>query len=167
MKNSSQHDSTWDVDLIEKTIKSLKDKPGALLPILHAIQSVCGYIPKDTISLIAKALNQTSAEIHGVISFYHYFRTSPSGNHSIQVCRGEACQARGSRALETYVKGKLKINYHEKTPDGEFDLTAVYCLGNCARGPSIRVGDDIIGSVDKNKFNQIINTLTTFVVELN
>lgn len=167
MNDSTPANSASNLDLINNIIKSLKDKPGALLPILHAIQNATGYIPKESIKLIGFALNQTPAEIYGVITFYHYFRTSPPANHSIQICRAEACQARGSRQLEQHVKDKLNIDYKGKTADGEFDLSAVYCLGNCSRGPTISINNTVFGSVTNKKFDEITERLSTYVVELN
>lgn len=116
--------------------------------------------------MIAKALQQTSAEIHGVVSFYHHFRTSPPGKHILQICRAEACQARGSRQLEVHVKDSLKVDYHATTADYTFTLEPVYCLGNCTNGPNIRVDDDIIAAVTNEKFEQIKEQKNTFVVEL-
>lgn len=144
---------------VESIIASLKDKQGALLPILHAIQKDFGYIPQPAISLIAVALRQTSAEIHGVISFYHQFRTTPIGEHKLQICRAEACQARGSRQLEKHVKDYLNIDYKETTNDNKISLDAVYCLGNCATGPNIRINDKLIGRVNNEKFEQIAQSL--------
>jgi formate dehydrogenase subunit gamma len=156
----------WDKRAIIDIVQSLFHKKGALLPILHAIQGSQGYIPKASVPIIAKALNQTVAEVHGVISFYEDFRTSPVGQNVIQICRAEACQARGSRQLEQHVKTSLKIDYHHTTPDKEFTLLPVYCLGNCACGPSIRVNDDIIAEVSPQKFDTIADMLTTYIVEL-
>ncbi|MCF2947297.1 formate dehydrogenase subunit gamma [Paraglaciecola aquimarina] len=158
--------SNWDPQIAQNAIDELKGQPGALLPILHKIQNILGYIPKDSIPMIAKALQQTSAEIHGVVSFYHHFRTSPPGKHILQICRAEACQARGSRQLEAHVKDSLKVDYHATTADNTFTLEPVYCLGNCTNGPNIRVDDDIIAGVTSEKFDVIKEQKNTFVVEL-
>ncbi|MFT2110607.1 formate dehydrogenase subunit gamma [Marinomonas sp. 2405UD68-3] len=151
----------WNSEQVEQVIASLQDTPGALLPILHGIQDTQGFVPPDAVPMIADALNQTSAEIHGVISFYHHFRTFPSGQNILQICRAEACQARGSRTLEEHVKAKLQVDYHTTTLDQEFTLEPVYCLGNCACGPSIRVNDEIVGRVTNEKFDQLVDELTT------
>lgn len=158
--------SDWDVQAVQQIIESLKDKPGALLPILHAIQNSQGYVPPESVQMIADALNQTRAEVHGVITFYHHFRQSPPAKHQLQICRAEACQARGSRQLEAYAKEKLGIDYHDITASKEFGLDAVYCLGNCACGPSVRVGDEIIGRVDAARFDELIDDLSTVALEL-
>lgn len=156
----------WNLHTVQEIIRSQKDKPGALLPILHDIQSSEGYIPPEAVPLIADALNQTRAEIHGVISFYHYFRQTPPGRNQLQICRGEACQARGSRALEAHAKATLGVDYHGTTADREFSLDAAYCLGNCACGPTIRAGNDIIGRVDPARFDEITEELSATPVNL-
>ncbi|WP_158965567.1 formate dehydrogenase subunit gamma [Paraglaciecola sp. L3A3] len=158
--------SSWDPQAVKDIIDSLRGMPGALLPILHAIQDSQGYIPKDSVPIIASALNQTSAEIHGVISFYHHFRTSKPGNHVIQLCRAEACQARGARELEKHAKSSLNLDYHGTTTDQEFTLEPVYCLGNCSNGPNIQINDEIFARVSNTKFDQLLEQKTTYIVEL-
>jgi len=138
-------------------IDELKNKPGALLPILHSVQNQYGYIPDSAIPYIAESLNQTKAEIHGVISFYHHFRTTKPGEHTVEVCRAEACQAMGGRKLEVHAKHKLGINSHQTSSDQLFSLEDVYCLGNCANAPSIRINDDIHGRVTLDTFDYLID----------
>lgn len=152
--------------LITDILNTHQQQPGALLPVLHAIQDAIGYIPTEAVGLIASALQQSRADVHGVISFYHHFRTTPPGNKVLQVCRAEACQARGSRALEQHVKQSLQVNYHQTTRDGEFTLEPVYCLGNCACGPTIQIGSDIYGRVDAERFEQLVAEATTVAVEV-
>jgi len=144
---------------VQDIIAALKDKPGALLPILHGIQDAMGYIPSDSVPVIAKALNLSRAEVHGVISFYHYFRETPPGKHTLHLCRAESCQAMGAGKLEAHVKTKLGIDFHETTTDGQFSLEPVYCLGNCACSPAMQIGHDIYGRVSADTFDQIINEL--------
>jgi len=145
---------------IQEIITGLKDKPGALLPILHGIQDELGYIPAETVTTIADALNLSRAEVHGVISFYHYFRDTPPGKTTIHLCRAESCQAMGSKALEEHAKAKLGIDFHETTPDGAFSLEPVYCLGLCACSPSIQIGDDVYGRVSAESFDSAIEALS-------
>lgn len=156
----------WDQAAVKEIIHSLQFTEGALLPILHGIQDTQGYIPEESIPMIAEALNQTSAEIHGVMSFYHQFRSIPPGKNVLQICRAEACQARGSRKLENHAKKTLQVDYHGTTATGDFTLEPVYCLGNCACGPSVRVGDDIFAEVTPEKFDTMVSKLTTYIVEL-
>ncbi|MGY6277790.1 formate dehydrogenase subunit gamma [Methylomonas sp. MgM2] len=130
--------------------------PGNLLPILHGIQDTLGYIPPEAVEDIAKTLNLSKAEVHGVISFYHYFRMTRPGKHTIRICRAESCQAMQSKALETHAKQTLGIDFHETTADEHFSLEPVYCLGNCACSPNITIDDEVYGRVTPEKFDQLI-----------
>jgi formate dehydrogenase subunit gamma len=150
-------ESTSIQETVQSVITTLKDKPGALLPILHGIQDALGYIPADSVPAIAQGLHLSRAEVHGVISFYHYFRDTPPGKQTIHICRAESCQAMGGKQLEQHVKDQLGIDYHETTADGQFSLEPVYCLGNCACSPAIQIGDDIYGKVSAQSFDAIIN----------
>lgn len=147
----------WDKSAVTEVIAKLQDKPGALLPILHGIQDALGYIPPDSVPLIAKALNLSRAEVHGVITFYHYFRETPPGKHTIHVCRAESCQSMGAVALEAHAKVKLGIGFHETTADGDFSLEPVYCLGNCACSPAISIDGETYGRVSPERFDEILN----------
>ena len=141
---------------VQEIITALKNKPGALLPILHGIQDALGYIPPESVPAIAQALTLSRAEVHGVISFYHYFRDTPPGSHTIHLCRAESCQAMGGKQLEQHVKTKLGIDFHETTADGKFSLEPVYCLGNCACSPVMQIGEEIYGRVTANSFDTVI-----------
>jgi len=141
---------------VRAALAAHRDAAGALLPIMHAIQDALGYVPEAAIPLIASELNQSRAEVHGMLSFYHYFRTSPVGRHVIHLCRAEACQAMGARELERHVKQRLGIGFHETTADGEFTLEPVYCLGNCACSPSVLVDKTLYGKVDPERFEALL-----------
>lgn len=130
--------------------------PGNLLPILHSIQDKIGYVPPAAVEDIAKALYLSQAEVYGVISFYHYFRTTAPGKFTIHICRAESCQSMGSKQLENYAKHQLGIDFHETTADGQFSLEPVYCLGNCACSPSITVAKEVFGRVTPEKFDNIL-----------
>lgn len=156
----------WTPQSLQVEIDALKHKPGALLPILHAIQDRFGFIPEAAVAQIAESLGQTRAEVHGVISFYHHFRTAPPGRHVVQICRAEACQSVGARALEAHAKECLGIDYHQTTTDREITLEAVYCLGNCACGPSLRIDDEVRGRVTPDTFDAIIDELRTQTLEV-
>lgn len=146
---------------LRRLIDARKSLPGALLPILHAIQDELGWIPPEATPLIATALKLSRAEVHGVISFYPHFRTQPPGRHIVQICRAESCQARGAAALEAHARKRLGIDFHATTADRAVTLEAVYCLGNCACSPAIRVDDQIVGRVDAARFDEVIAELTT------
>lgn len=125
-----------------QAVDANRTRPGALLPILHAVQNALGYVPPESLALIAHELNLTRAEVHGVVTFYHHFRSTPPGRCVVRICRAEACQAVGARALEAHAKHTLGIDFHETTSDGAVTLEPVYCLGNCGCGPSVLIGDD-------------------------
>jgi len=160
------HSQEWAPQAIQAEVDALKHKPGALLPILHALQDRIGFIPEAAVPIIADALHQTRAEVHGVISFYHHFRTTPPGRHVVQICRAEACQSVGARQLEVHAKARLGVDYHQTTPDREITLEAVYCLGNCACGPSIRVDDSVRGRVTPEAFDELMDELQTRPLEV-
>jgi formate dehydrogenase subunit gamma len=137
----------------------LKDLPGGLMPVLHAIQEELGFVPKDAVPVVANQLNLSIAEVHGVVTFYHYFLREKPGRHVVHVCRAEACQALGSQALEAHVKETLGIDYHGTTIDGSITLEPVYCLGNCALGPSIMIDEHLKGRVSPARFDALMAPL--------
>ena len=141
---------------IEAILRKHAGRPGALLPVLHAIQDELGFVPDEAIPVIGKALNLSRAEVHGVVSFYHFFRTSAPGKQTLYICRAEACQSMGARELETHVKEKLKIGYHETTPDGRFSLEPVYCLGNCACSPAVMIDETVHGRVTADRIDELL-----------
>ena len=127
----------WDADRAAFLIQEREHLPGALLPILHALQEEFGYIDQAAVPLVADALNISHAEVHGVISFYHDFRHEPPGRHVLKVCRAEACQSMGCDRLIAHVEKKLGVKLGETTDDGSFTVGQVFCLGNCALSPAV------------------------------
>lgn len=142
---------------IQTHIARHKAMPGALLPLLHAIQDDLGYVPKDAYLPISKALALSVAEVHGVVTFYHHFRRHPAGRHILQICRAESCQAMGSDKLEAAIKTKLGIDYHQTTADGAITLEPIYCLGNCACSPAVMLDDEVYGRMDLQKMTELIS----------
>ncbi|HET6552694.1 MAG TPA: formate dehydrogenase subunit gamma [Dyella sp.] len=132
---------------------TLKDRPGALLPVLHGVQDALGYVPEEAVALIAREMNLSRADVHGVISFYHYFRQQPAGRHVIQLCRAESCQAMGAVALEEHVKQRLGVAFHQTTDDGAYTLEPVYCLGLCACSPAAMVDGQLKGRMTPERFD--------------
>lgn len=129
---------------------------GALLPILHAVQKEFGYIPEDTLPVIADALNTTLAEIHGVVSFYHDFRKKPAGSHVIKLCRAEACQAMGGTQLAKEIQSYFDIGWGETTPDGSVTLEPVFCLGLCACAPAAMVDGQLAAKVTLQSITSLL-----------
>lgn len=163
MPDSTQNSSPTDLplDWIQAEVAACKAGPGPLLPILHRIRDRLGFIPENAVPVIADGLQITRAEVHGVISFYHDFNTQPMGRNRLQICRAEACQACGCRALEAYAQQKLGIGYHQTTADGEVTLEPVYCLGNCATGPAVRLNNDIHGRVTQQRLDALLGKAAT------
>jgi formate dehydrogenase subunit gamma len=142
---------------VRRLAEARATEPGALLPILHAIQDEVGFIPEDAVAIVADVLNLSRAEVHGVLTFYHFFRTRPPGKHTLYVCRAEACQSMGSRALEERIRDRLAIDFHETTADGKFSLEPVYCLGNCACSPAVMVDETVYGRVTPERLDRILS----------
>jgi len=141
---------------VESACARLKELPGALLPILHAVQLMLGFVPHDAVPLIARELNLSLADVHGVLSFYHYFRKEPGGRHVLHLCRAEACQALGAVQLEAHAKRSLGVDFHGTTADGAIRLEPVYCLGNCALGPSLMIDEQLQGRVTLERFDALM-----------
>jgi formate dehydrogenase subunit gamma len=133
---------------VSAALESVQHEPAPLLEILHAVQRELGCVPAESVPLIADALNLSRAEVHGVVSFYHHFRESPAGRHTLKLCRAEACQSMNSDALAEFAKRRLRIGFGETRADGLVTLDAVYCLGNCACAPSAMIDGEIHGRVD-------------------
>jgi formate dehydrogenase subunit gamma len=143
-------DSHAETDRIAEILDAHQGLEGPLLPILHAIQAAFGFVPEAAVPQIAKALQMTKAEVHGVISFYHDFRSAPAGRHVLKLCRAEACQTMGADVVADRIKAALGIGWHETTPDGRVTLEPVFCLGLCACGPAAMVDGRLVGRVDES-----------------
>jgi formate dehydrogenase subunit gamma len=141
---------------VEKLAQDEAGTPGALLPILHAIQDKFGYVPTQALPVVARVLNLSRAEVHGVVTFYHFFRTTPPGRHTLYLCRAESCQAMGARMLEQHVREKLAVDFHETTTDGRYSLEPVYCLGNCACSPAIMIDETVYGRVTAERLDELL-----------
>ena len=155
-RNSTNGNPDWDARVIDEIVAGAADKPGALMLVLHAVNERVGYIPPESVPAIARGLNLSRAEVHGVISFYHDFRTERPGRKIIRVCRAESCQAMGATALAAHIQARLGIEFGQTSSNGEFTLEPVYCLGNCACSPAILVGDDLFGRVNPDRFDEIL-----------
>jgi formate dehydrogenase subunit gamma len=141
---------------VDAAITRLAELPGATLPILHAIQAELGFVPAEAIDRIAARLNLTRAEVHGVVTFYHDFRTRPPGRTVVKLCRAEACQAMGCRGLEQHLRARHGLQMGETSDDGAVTLEAVYCLGNCALSPAAMVDGRLVGRVDAARLDAVV-----------
>lgn len=144
-------------EAVRRIVADLKGRPGPLIEALHAIQAELGYVPPAAVPLVASELNLSRAEVHGVVSFYHHFRSTPPGAHSVSVCRAESCQAVGGEALAAHARRRLGVDFHETTPDGRFSLEPVYCLGNCACSPAVMIDGRLHGRVTPERFDALLS----------
>src|SRR5438132_3536918 len=138
----------WDPALAQRLIDERLGLEGPLLPILHAVQDAFGWAPADAVPMIAKALNLSRAEVHGVVSFYHDFKSAPVGRRVVKVCRAESCQAMGGEAAARFLLADLGVGWGGTTADGEVTVEAVYCLGLCAVSPAALVDGEPHGRLD-------------------
>lgn len=137
-------------------VEALHHLEGPLLPILHAVQEEFGFVPTDSLPVIAAALDISHAEAHGVVSFYHDYRRAPAGRHVLKLCQAEACQSMGSDKVAAMVKSALGIGFHETAKDGSVTLEPVYCLGLCACAPAAMLDGEVIGRVDADAIAEIV-----------
>ena len=144
---------------LERLIAPLRAKPGPLLEVLHAVQHEFGYVPSNVVAPLAEMLNLSRAEVHGVLSFYHHFRHSPPGKHVLQLCRAEACQSMGARALAAHVQQSTGLDWHQTSGDGLLSLEPVFCLGNCACGPALMLDGELHGRVSAERVDELLATL--------
>lgn len=142
-------------------IQQMKGLEGPLLPILHGIQEEFGYVPGESLPVIADALNISRAEVHGVVTFYHDYRNHPAGRHVLKVCRAEACQSMGGDAIAARIQQLLGIGFHETTKDGSVTLEAVYCLGLCACAPAAMLDGEVIGRLDNDRLEELAAEVRT------
>ncbi len=148
------------LQVVRSALADIGRRPGPLLEVLHVIQGQLGFVPPAAVPVIAEELNLSRAEVHGVITFYHYFRQQPPGRHVVQLCRAEACQAMGANKLVQHAKRRLGVDFHGTTADGKVTLEAVYCLGNCARAPAAMIDGELQGCVTAQKFDVMIDSLS-------
>lgn len=146
----------WSDSRAADITRSLAGQPGPLLEILHAIQAEFGYVDPRAVPVVADVLNLSRAEVHGVVSFYTDLRTDPPPPHLVRVCRGEACQARGAEALVAHATQVLGVALGDPAPDVEVGLEQVFCLGNCALGPTITIDGRMHGNVTLDRFDTLV-----------
>lgn len=137
-------------------IEEWKSRPGNLIMMLHRIQEEFGYIPREAAERLARMVGLPLAKIYGVVTFYHFFKTTKPGKHRIAVCLGTACYLKGSQGLLDEAQSILNIQGDEVTDDGLFSIDAVRCLGCCGLAPVIMVGNDVYGKVTKEQLPEII-----------
>ena len=144
----------YDKQVASDIVANFDARPEMLLQILHAFLERFGWISEVAVRQLAKELNLSRAEVHGVVSYYHDFRTSPPGKRIVKICEAEACQSMGSRELVAHAEQSLGVKMHSSTSD--VTLEPVYCLGNCACSPAIMVDGKTYGRVSASRFDEIV-----------
>ncbi|MFE2530548.1 NAD(P)H-dependent oxidoreductase subunit E [Streptomyces sp. NPDC059371] len=146
-------------DTVESVVRRAaavhRDQRGALLPVLHSVQAELGCVPPEAIPVLADEFNLSRADVHGVVTFYHDFRGEPAGRTTVRVCRAEACQALGAERLVVYVR-EAGLELGETSADGAVTVEQVFCLGNCALGPSVEVNGRLYGRVGPVRLGAIL-----------
>lgn len=143
---------------VATAIERHRTRPGALLPILHDVQDALGFVPAGAVAPIADALNLSRADVHGVIGFYHEFRDHPPGRHVVKLCRAEACQSMGARALEAHARARLGLAADARdSSDHRFTLEPIYCLGNCALSPAVLLDGELHGRVTPKRLDALLD----------
>jgi NADH:ubiquinone oxidoreductase subunit E len=144
-----------DLARISAIVSEHSQQKWAMIPLLQKIQSEFGYIPPQSIPLIARSLGLFPSQVQGVISFYTQLYTQPQGRKMVRVCRGTACHVRGGKTILKLVKQHLDIEEGETTPDLEYTLETVACIGVCALAPNIVVADRVHGHMNPKKVEQL------------
>jgi formate dehydrogenase subunit gamma len=147
--------------VLDELLADLAPDAEHLLPFLHRVQERLGHVSPAAIRYAAHAFNLSRAEVFGVVTFYGDFREAPVGETVVQLCMAEACQAVGCRALAAHAESSLGATLGHTSRDGRVHLEAVYCLGNCALGPAVRIGTDIHGRVTADVFDELLLAATT------
>jgi len=140
-----------------KIVAEFNNKPEMLVQILQTIVGRFGWVPDETIRQLAQELNLSRADVHGVVEYYHDFRTTEPGKHIVKICQAEACQAMGSRELTDYAMTSLAMSLHDT--ENDITLEPVYCLGNCACSPAVMINGKTHGRVDKARFNALLDDM--------
>jgi formate dehydrogenase subunit gamma len=146
----------WSAERTAQIIAEHRGTEGPLLPLLHALQQAFGHIPPDAVPIVAQALNLSRAEVHGVVTFYHDFKSEPCGRHVLKLCRAEACQAAGGDALAARAESKLGVAMGDTTADRRVTLEPVYCLGLCATAPSAMLDGRVVGRLDETRLDALL-----------
>jgi formate dehydrogenase subunit gamma len=146
----------YDSAIATEIINSFHAAPEMLVQILVAFVERYSCIGEEAIRQIASELNLSRAEVHGVVSFYHDFRTEPPGKHVVKICQAESCLAMGSRQLTAHAEETMGVKLKQTTEDGELTLEPVYCLGNCACSPAVMIDGQVYGRVNAQKFDGLL-----------
>jgi len=148
--------ATPESDAVDAAVARHGSRPDRLIEMLHDLHDAFGHVPPTCVPRLAATLNLSRADVHGVITYYDDFRSTPGGRLVVQLCRAEACQAVGARRLADHARARLGIDFGEVSADGDVELRGVFCLGNCACGPSVRIGDRLHARVSPEALDGIL-----------
>ncbi|MGE4338904.1 MAG: formate dehydrogenase subunit gamma [Pigmentiphaga sp.] len=151
--------SAADLAAVQAILSRHAGQPGILLPVLHDVQDELGCIPPEAVPVIAQAMQLSRAEVHGVITFYPHYRSTPAGRHHIELCRAEACQSMGANALVAHAERRLSCDLKATSADGRYTLDPVYCLGLCAQSPAMMVDGQPYARLTPERFDAILDQL--------
>ncbi|MFP4456982.1 MAG: NADH-quinone oxidoreductase subunit NuoE [Clostridia bacterium] len=144
------------VTKINEIIESNKENPGCLIPTLHEVQKIFGYLPKEAQKIVAHGLDIPVSEVYGVVTFYSLFNTEPAGEYIIELCMGTACYVKGAVDVQHEIESQLKISINETTNDGKFTLRFSRCVGACSLAPFMTIGNDVYGRVKQEDVQKIL-----------
>lgn len=142
--------------IIDTAIEQNKERPGAVMLVLNEVQGKIGHVSPSMQAYIARQLNVPMGQVHGVVTFYSFFKTKPRGKHTIKFCLGTACYVAGVPQLIEKAKQMLNIELGQTTPDGQITLEECRCVGACSQAPVVVVDEEVQGRLRPNKFPQII-----------
>jgi formate dehydrogenase subunit gamma len=146
----------WSSERATEVVLAHADQRGPVMPVLHALQEEFGYLDARAVPLVAQLLNLSRADVHGVATFYRDFRTTAPGPVHVRVCRAEACQSVGGHELAAHATASIGADFGGTSEDGAVTLDQVFCLGNCALGPSVMVGERLYGRVDPGRLDELV-----------
>lgn len=148
-----------DMAVVQAIATKYQDIPGGLLPALHAVQDSLGWVPDQALPVLASCFGMSRAEVYGVVTYYHHFRSHPAGRHTIEICRAEACQACGAEELLAHVEASLDCRHGEIRSDGEVSVHAVYCLGLCASSPAVKIDDELHARMSRQELDPLLSKI--------
>jgi len=143
---------------VKEIVRPYAGKPSELIQALHRVQSALGYVPKEAQEVVAAVVGVPLSQVRGVLTFYHFFRTRPSGRHTIRVCLGTACHVRGAERVLSALEEELNVKVGETTADGKFTLAVARCLGCCGLAPVMMIDEEVYGKLDPKKARQIVRS---------
>ncbi len=145
---------------VSKIIEKFRDVKGGLIPVLHDVQQLYGYLPEEALRVISDELDIPMTEIYGVASFYHFFSLEPKGKHIIRVCLGTACYVKGGQTILNRLSQELEVEVGKTTLDGKFTLEATRCLGACGLSPVMTIDDKVYARVTLDDVRRILDEYT-------